>query len=352
VSTGARGIIGSPRAIEREDLEKVSRFLLKIYEIEAATFADPKVLEWKYLRPRTDWHGSRGFVIERDSEIVAHLGVVPAVFEFPNGRTVCGGTLIDWAAISAVPGAGAMLGRNLVSRLDATFVIGGAPLTRQILPKARFHPRTAAVTYVRWIRPWKEFLARPKSSRSAIRLCHGLAYALHSKPVFSKDWESVPISHFSQNLESLLQRRSKWMTSCQRSVDTLNYMLECPAVTIKAFLLKRNDVVVGYFLIGKAAWDGRIVDIFVDSGDVNDWAFGYGQAVAAAAQEEEVCRVRAMASVPLLQSALAKNGFWVQQEYPVMVKDPKNVLVNAFPINLQLFEADAAYLSADDPRIG
>jgi hypothetical protein len=115
------------------------------------------------------------------------------------------------------------------------------------------------------------------------------------------------------------------MTSCQRSVDVLNYMLECPAVAIKAFLLKRDGVTAGYFMIGKAAWEGRIVDIFVDSGDVKDWAFGYGQAVAAAVQEEEVCRIRAMASVPLLQSALTKNGFWLQQEYPVMVKDPQVV---------------------------
>jgi hypothetical protein len=347
----ASGMIGSPRAINADDLEKVSRFLLGIYKIDAAAFADPEVLEWKYLRPRTDWHGSRGFVMERDGEIVAHLGVVPAIFEFPDGRKVRGGTLIDWAAISALPGTGALLGRHLVSRLEATFVIGGAPVTRQILPKARFRARAAATTYVKWIRPWKEFLARPKSSRSAIRLCHGLAYSLHSKRVVSKNWQSVPICHFSQSTESLLQRRSKWMTSCQRSVDTLNYMLECPAVPIKAFLLKRNDIVAGYFLIGKAAWEGRIVDIFVDSGDVNDWAVGYGQAAAVAAQEEEVCRVRAMASVPLLQSALTRNGFWVQQEYPIMVKDPKNALADALPINLQFFEADAAYLSPDDPRL-
>jgi hypothetical protein len=142
------------------------------------------------------------------------------------------------------------------------------------------------------------------------------------------------------------------MTSCQRSVDTLNYMLECPAVAIKAFLLKRRGTVAGYFLIGKAAWEGRIVDIFVDSAEVEDWAFGYGQAVEVAAQEKDVCRVRTMASVPLLQAALIRSGFWVQQEYPVMVKDTKNALADAFPINLQLFEADAAYLSLDDPQVG
>jgi hypothetical protein len=344
--------MGPPRAINVQDLEKLSRFLLGIYKLESATFADPKVLAWKYLRPRADWSGGRGFVIERDREIVAHIGVVPAIFELADGRRVCGGTLIDWAASASAPGAGVALGRNLMSRLRTAFVIGGSTLTREILPKARFHPRARAISYVRWIRPWNEFLARPKSARSAIRLCHGLAYALRSVPASSKEWESVPISHFPQSCESLLQRRSKWMTSCQRSVDTLNYMLECPAVAIKAFLLKRDGAVAGYFLIGKAAWEGRIVDIFVDSGDVDDWAFGYGQAVDTAAQEKEVCRVRAMASIPLLQEALIKNGFWVQQEYPVMVKDTKNALHEAFPINLQLFEADAAYLSPDDPRVG
>jgi hypothetical protein len=122
-------------------------------------------------------------------------------------------------------------------------------------------------------------------------------------------------------------------------------MLRCPAVEMKGFLLRRNQSVVGYFLLARTGWEGRLLDIFVSSDNPQDWRCAAATATHAIADEPEVCRIFAWAVAPRLRNALVQNGFWQQDEVSIAVRDPRNLLEGAFPASLQMFDGESAYLT-------
>jgi hypothetical protein len=345
-------MIGSLRAIEAKDIDAVSAFLLKVHQLDAAPNFEPRALNWKYLYPRSEWTGSRGFVLERDRRIIAYGGVLPAVLQLPNGEVCKSCTLIDWAADRTVPAAGVALMNKVLEKAGTMFIIGGTPTARKLLPKIGFRSAGEVTAYARWVRPLREFWIRPKTSRSILRLAHSVAHSIHSKSTSVKDWDSVRVNQFEQSLQILLNRQSASMTFRQRSVETLNYMLKCPALEMSGFLLRRKQAVVGYFILGKMEWEGRLVDILVDSADPQAWELAYATATHAIVNEPKVCRIFAWATAPPLREALLKNGFWLQDKKPIVVRDPRNLLVDALPFDLQLMDGEAAFLVAPGrPRV-
>jgi hypothetical protein len=266
------------------------------------------------------------------------------MFRLPSGDAVESAAVTDWAAERSVPGAGVMLMRKLLDKVSPIFVVAGTPPARQVLPKIGFRHAGVALAYTRWVRPWREFQVRPKTFRSILRLSHGLVHSVRPRHTVVQDWDSIPVNNFDSSLGALLNRRSSSLTFCQRTVENLNYMLQCPAVKMKGFLLRRKESLVGYFILGKTGWEGRIVDIFVDSDQPQDRKAAYATATRTAMCEPGVCRIFAWAAPPF-RGALVQNGFWLQDEKPVMICDPKNLLAGAFPIDIQLFEGDNAYLT-------
>ena len=237
------------------------------------------------------------------------------------------------------PGVGVTLLNRLVEKMGSVFIVGGAPAARQIQPKIGFRQAGVARVYTRWVRPWREFQVRRKSFRSVLRLLVGLVYSLCTRRPFVGDWDSIAVKAFDPSLQKLLNRQSVSFTCGQRTVENLNYMLQCPTVEMKGFLLRRRESVVGYFILGKAGWEGRMVDILIDSDGPQDWKLAYATAALTLMREPEVCRIRAWATAAPFSDALAQNGFWLQSSEPIVVRDPKNGLAGAFPINLQLFDA-------------
>jgi len=336
----------SPRPIQNDDLDQVARFLRRVFENESSSFADVGMLDWKYLHPRPGWTGSRGFLIETNDQIVAYGGIVPATFRLSGGGTVSSVAVIDWAADRKAPGAGVVLIKSLLEKAGNIFSIGGSPTTRQILPKIGFHDSgNELLVYARWLRPWREFWLRPKDFRAALRLAHGMADSFRRKPLPAEGWQCVAVSEFAPSLQALLDRTKLSLTFCQRTVGELNYMLRCPSVRMNGYLLQRGGETAGYFILAKTGWEARIVDILVDSAHPEDWRSAYAVASLAAMREPEVCRIRAWATAPVFSRALLHNGFWLQQKLPILVWDPKNALANAFPVNLQMFDGDFAYLT-------
>jgi hypothetical protein len=342
-------MIGVLRAIEAKDLGPVATFLLKVHGLDAASNFDTRVLNWKYLSPRSEWTGSRGFVLEKDGRIIAYGGVLPTVFRLPNGDVCKSVTLIDWAAERSVPGAGVALMSKVLQKAGTIFIIGGTPAARKVLPQIGFRGAGDVTAYARWVRPWKEFWIRRKTPRSALRLAHAVAHSICSKGTFVKDWDSELVNKFDGSLQTLLDRRPGSMTFCQRSVESLNYMLKCPAVEMKGFLLRRKQSVMGYFILGKTGWEGRLVDILVDSDDPQAWELACATATHTITNEPEVCRIFAWATAPPLREGLIKSGFWLQDKKPVMVRDPRNALLGA-ALDLQLFDGEGAFLTEQRTR--
>jgi hypothetical protein len=337
-------MIATLRATAQSDIPAVARFLARVYKFDSSdSHANPRLLEWKYLCPRTGWDGSRSYVLERDGEIVAHGGVCPVTFRLPKGGTVSSLTIMDWAADPSSPGAGLMLYRKLMEMAPTSFVIGGAPVTRQIIPRIGFRRAGDALTYAGWLRPWREFRTRPRNGRSVLRLLHGLAHPVHIRRGLGEQWEFVSVSEFDDSLQPILNGARRTWTFCQRTVADLNYLLQCPHLKMRGFLLRRQGLPGGYFVLGKSDWETRLLDLVVDSDDVSDWKMACAAVTNAALLDPEACRIRVLSTLPILSEALAGNGYSCQYEEPIALHDPGDAMGRAFPASFQLFDGDSGY---------
>jgi hypothetical protein len=335
--------VNALRLTEVQDLVNVARFLVRSYGLDATSvLADARFLEWKYLVSRPEWLGSRGYVLVRQGNIAAHGGICPVILQLPTGKSIRSLTIMDWAADPTVPGAGVALFSELMKLADTVFIIGGAPITRQLLPRIGFRQVGEALTLARWIRPIQEFRTRPLSRRSVLRLVHGLSHSLGRRlPV--GQWEGRGVPQFDDWVQPLLDHAAVEATRCQRTVADLNYLLQCPTGQMKGYILFENGNPRGYFILRRSAWEVRLLDIFVNSMDLQDWRLAYATATREAADDPEACRICAIATTPLYREALLQNGYWMRSREPMMIHDPKNLLINAFPANFQLFDGDAGY---------
>ena len=336
---------GILRATGQNDLRALARFLVRVYKFEPSDFHfDPRLLEWKYLYPRSAWQGSRSYLIERDGNIVAHGGICPVSFRLPTGEIVSGLTILDWAADSTIPGLGVTLYRKLMQMAPVSFVLGGAPVTREIVPRIGFRHVGDAPTYAAWLRPWREFRTRSgTNSRSLLRLLHGLAHPVPSRSRLSRRWAFVPVAEFDDSLQPILSGTKRPWTFCQRTVADLNYLLKCPHLHMRGFLLTHGGSVRGYFVIGKSGWEARVLDLVVDSAEVNDWKHACAAITNAALLDQDICRIRILSTLPLLSDGLEWNGYWRQQEEPILLHDPSAALGSAFPVSFQYFDGDSGY---------
>lgn len=337
-------MIGTFRATAQDDLPALTKFLVRVYKFEPSDFhADPRLLEWKYLYPRASWQGSRSYLLEKDTQIMAHCGICPVTFHLPDGTIVNSLTMMDWAADPSDRGAGKMLFCKLMEMAPTSFIIGGTHATRHILPRIGFQPMGDAITYTAWFRPWREFQTRPRTRRSTLRLLHGLTHPARNRGRAGAAWDFAPVDQFDGSLLPVLNSTKRSWTFCRRTISDLNHLLKCPHVKMQGFLLRREGQLVGYFIIGKAEWEARLLDLAVDSADTNDWNLACAMVTQAAQLDPEVCRIRAQASFPILAQALVWNGYWRQDKQPIALHDPTDALGRALPVDFQFFDGDYGY---------
>lgn len=335
---------GTLRPTAQDDLPALAKFLARVNKFGPADFhADPRFLEWKYLFFRSGWEAGRSYLLERDGHIVAHGGVCPVTLRLPTGPAVSSLTILDWAADPSSPGSGVILYRKLMEMAPTSFVIGGAPVTRQILPRIGFRQMGEALTYTAWLRPWREFRLRPRTRRSALRLLHGLTHPARNRLLASAGWDCLPVHQFDDSILPVLNGSQRAWTFCQRTVADLNWLLNCPQLKMQGFLLRRECRLLGYFILGKAEWEARLLDLAVDSADANDWNIACAIVTEAARIDTEVCRIRAQSTFPILSRALGWNGYWRQYQEPIVIHDPANALNGAFPVSFQLADGDSGY---------
>lgn len=332
------------RATALDDLPALAKFLIRVYGFDPADHhADPRLLEWKYLSPSVGRDANRSYLIETDGKIMAHCGICPVTFRRPDGKIVPSATMMDWAADSSAPGVGVRLFRKLMAMSPTSFVVGGAPATRLIVPRIGFRSVGEALTYSVWLRPWREFRERPQTRGSALRLLHGLTHPARNRKRATAGWDSIAIDQFNDSLLPVLNGTKRSWTFCQRSVSDLNHLLKCPHLKMQGYLLRSHGRLLGYFVIGTMEWEARLLDMVVDSADEKDWNVAYAMATVAAQADPAVCRVRLLSTVPILSRALVWNGYWRQYKEPIVLHDPDDVLGRALPASLQLLDNDSGY---------
>jgi hypothetical protein len=331
---------GHVTRVGTSDIIETSAFLRRSFEAEPSVqFASPEVLRWKYLEPGALGLDEAAFLLGSNGRIAAHAGLRTSTIRGINGAKLTCGTLIDWAADRAAPGAGIALYRHLLGQAAATYLLGGTHTTRAVAERLGFKRAMRARIYSRWVRPFNEFMRRPKTARSALRLLHGVAHAPLDALAPIDGWSAKPVPSFDASFGELLMHSSQEYASPERTVALLNHRLRNPLTTTSGYVLYRDGKAVGCALTAMGEWNARIL-LLQGRFDTAALAPAYALLTAELARNPEVCRVSALCSAPSHQGALEQNAYWINRVEPVSFYDPSGRVPALGPISIQYLDAD------------
>jgi hypothetical protein len=338
----------SPLSVSDQD--DLRRFLASIFGISMdSPLLAPALLEWKFFTPHPDWEGPRSYVTKDNDCIVAHSCIWPVRFSL-GGRVVSSMHLIDWAASSDAAGAGALLNRELMKMTDTAIGLGASAIGTKVARRMGFQPYGSIGVYTRVLRPWHQFLRRPgpKPWKSPLYLLRNARWA--AQPVASPKagWRAVEVPRFESSADAMFRERASFNGAVAvRTVDVLNYILQCPAITAKAFLVYEKNSLRGYYLLSRTGMRTMLADLWVGSQDEEVWATALSLATRSAAADPNACEFRAFSSIPLVTTALLRNHFHLRAEKPLLVFDLKRQLKD-HPMFVTPLESDAFYLYEPD----
>src|SRR5277367_1483928 len=186
------------RATRPEEADRIRAFLARVFRAPQESPAwNPRMLSWKYYEPRPDWEGSRSYVLEAEGGYASHGCVWPVTFASAS-KEIRAAQVIDWAADPAMPGAGVLLRRRVQDLAPVSLAIGGSDATRKVLPRAGYATRGMYRTFVRVVRPFRQFLQRhdgPLWKRPA-RTARNTAWSFASMPEEETVWRAEPVDRF------------------------------------------------------------------------------------------------------------------------------------------------------------
>src|SRR6476646_7769479 len=169
-----------------EDAAAISRFMQNVFGMRPDhPGLDLQQMNWKYWRTHPEWEGSRGYVMERDGQIVAHGSVVPLTCMWDDRRLKMV-DLIDWAAHPGNPGAGITILKRVAPMVDGVFIAGGTDAAQKVFASLGFRESISATKFALPRRPLRRFVrdAEPVLKRGA-RLVRNAQWML-------KGWSAPP----------------------------------------------------------------------------------------------------------------------------------------------------------------
>ncbi|HVM98520.1 MAG TPA: hypothetical protein VMT89_19145, partial [Candidatus Acidoferrales bacterium] len=331
------------------DALRLRAFLQKIFRVgNDAPFLDPALIEWKYYRTHPFWEGSRSFVYETGADLAAH------VCAWPWQVLTTGGPLmvvhpIDWAASSEVPGAGALLLREIRGLRDISLCVGGTPSARKVIARTGFHHYTDLDLWVRPLRPLRQTLTHQnKNWKLPARWARNLIWTLRSTPSVPAGWTSEPID--PRDLpDAVLPQPLPGTAVTGRSRPLFEYFALCPVARHQLFLVRSSGAPVGYFLLSFTPGQARICDAYITEWTVSTWAGLYASAIRTALDEGSTAEIVAASSHPVPRDALGVSAFRRYNTLPITCFDPQQRLAPADSIHMQMIDGDLSFLHENRP---
>ena len=267
----------------------------------------PKLIRWKYYDPRPDWQGSRSYVLERGGEYVAHGCVWPMRW---GGTEAC--QIIDWAGAPSAVGAGLLLRREVEKLVPVAVGIGGSEDSRRVMPRAGYQVAAEYRTFVRVLRPFRQFANRTERPlwRRAAKTARAWMWSLGRMPRMAAGWSVEGVARF---------RAEDLPAETVRSPELLNYLMACPAVLMRAYVLRKHGEIAGHVVFSHVDSQARIADLQLPHGGLTDWAAAVGAATRAAAGIG-ASEVVAHSCFEPLSAALIAAGYRERGSEPVFVK--------------------------------
>ena len=335
-----------------QDRPELVRFLLDVFQLPPdSLFVRPDLLEWKFDRPRPDWEAPRSYVFRRDGEILSHGCIWPVTYLTPEGP-LTSMRVIDWAGTRTHPGSGAMLMRKMASVTETVLAVGGSEETQKVVPAIGFRRTGDFYQYARVLRPWRQMRTYPvKNWKTPIRFLRNALWSRTPAHRAPAGWSWRPLPRFGDEQKVLVENPPPvegWI-GCRRTVGMLNYLLDCPAARMSAFLIEREGKPCGYGILSHVRGQTRISDLHVTPGSPENWRNAYALAVEAARRDPECAEVVSWVSAGFRRTALQSCGFRALGSEPVFLYDPRKRIVPpddaALPLDLQLLDGDEFFLA-------
>lgn len=333
------------RDTSAQDAPAIAAFLQRIFEMAPGQpLVAPRHLHWKCWEDRSDWAGSRGYVIAKEGEILAHGTVVPLSC-LDGQRRLKMIHLIDWAADPQSVGSGVILLKRIARVVDAVLVVGGSKLTQKVLPALGFHSCGEVTRFARPLRPLRRLDGQKLSLRALAQFARSLLWSWQAPSVRTPGWIASRIAP-----EKLVSAAVRWPRAAEgtaifeRTAETVAYFLKCPATPMELYSVAKDGSGRGYFLLAYAPGQARIVDFHVDCGDREDWRILIQLAVSQAKRNPAVAEVVSMGSDPVTRQALVDCGFHDRGSSTLRLLPAKGVELPVGPIRFQMIDSDAAYL--------
>lgn len=333
------------RETSPKDAPAVAAFLQRILHIDPTVpLIAPRHLHWKCWEQRSDWAGSRGYVMIREGVIVAHAAVVPLSYRAGQQRLKMI-HLIDWAADPTSIGSGVTLLKQIAQLVDAVLVVGGSEMTEKVLQALGFKTHSGVTKFALPVRPLRRLAGQTPSMRLAAQFVRSLLWSLRAPPVRTQGWIAsriVPEQLVSQAVP--WPRPSEETGVFERTEDTVTYFLKCPATPMELYSVVKEGSCRGYFLLAHAPGQTRIVDFYVDSENREDWRAAIQLAVLAAKRNPMAAEVVSVGSDSVTRQALLDCGFHARGDSAMRLLYGKGVELPSVPIRFQMIDSDAAYL--------
>ena len=328
---------------EVNDLGAITDLLQQAFQVPAgAAILNPELLRWKYYDSHPEWNGPRSYVARDGGKIVAHAGVWPQHIRTAAAEIPALG-FYDWVSHSEYPGAGLQIVKHLLAMNKPMLVIGGADITRKILPRFGFAQMGSVSIYARVLRAWKQFRTRPSGSgwREAGLLGRNFGWSLQrSSP--HRNWRAEPVVNATEAQFVDLQRESTAAGTMQ-SASFLDYYRRCPTAPVKLFRLLHHSDCAGYFAFSDVNRQIRILDLRV-VGSQEDWNAACSLIIQKAREERGAVELIGLAATPQLSAAFEANRFQRRDTRPLFLYDPSNVVTPYLPLHIGMLDDDSGFL--------
>jgi len=334
------------RPTSQTDSAAISEFLGRVLELRAeAALLDPGHMRWKYWTARPDWEGSRSFIAHHRGAIVAHLAVWPMRVR-STGQEVTALHAIDWAADRRCPGAGTWLMRQMAARVRMMVATGGSEIGRGILPVIGFRPHSALYQFAYPLRPLGQALsATNRNLKLPARVLRNAFWRLSRPLSLPGGWSAMSLAA-EEVPQGLWPQPSSATAVTARDTGFYRYFLDSPSAPHALYGLYKNGELAGYFCLALATHAARIADLWLPSGDVEDWCAGFRTAAMVAAREERIYIVSAFASTALGKEGLSRAGFLIRERATVSLLGDAKILEGR-ELHLQMLDSDASFLSGE-----
>ncbi len=333
------------RATTPRDAAVLSDFLERVLQLRrGASLLMAPHMAWKYWTDRPDWPGSRSFVAQHESTIVAHGAAWPVRVNV-GGESIAAIHVIDWAARPDYPGAGIWLLRQMARKVKLIVATGGSEIAQRILPVIGFRQHGEVAWYARPVRPFGQVLtASTRDWRTAARWLRNTFWRLWPPITIPAGWSAVPLV-LDEVTEGLWPRPSPTMAVTARDAGVYQYALEAPVVRHRLLGLQRRGQLVGFFCLAYPPHVARIADLWLASTDVQDWVAGFRTATALAARDRDVYEISACASTTLGKEALTRAGFRLR-DHSVLSLFGDATILQGCELHVQMLDSDASCVSS------